>query len=372
MVAFAKSTEHERMSKQESIRRARQTTLLKPMLAEMVRRTKLSIKPGEVEGKLVFHVDQANILCLPPGSPAKNTLFRRFDGLSHARIDDDSSYYDSVQEGNTVTVILPLPAKYEKGGWRCHALLANGPCLQPNLNDHCMACNAAKPQLKREFLHLRMISHSVRCQADEYLRIIFESDDVLTKCESACESAEKRLAAVTEKNQRNNGATSSDGDDEEEDELMMNVELAETGVWNRVSAKTVLSAIQSRKVKATSRLNWAKASLAIMIQSSYELAAPHTQKLVRGFLVRAYIGKVRGKAQACAQFSAAVEIQRTIRSYLATMEKARKWMLKRNLMATKIQCTVRSRAACIERKRLWSFWLENLQFSAATKIQSFW
>ena len=70
-----------------------------PMVAEMVRKTKLVKKQGKVEGQLDFYVKQENVLHLPADLVALRTaLFRRVEGLSKSRFNDDSSYLDAVEQ----------------------------------------------------------------------------------------------------------------------------------------------------------------------------------------------------------------------------------------------------------------------------------
>jgi hypothetical protein len=348
-----------------SIRKARQTTILTPMLAEMHRRAKLRVKPNEIEGKLTFTVKPDSLLKLPPdAAPVRKTLFRRFEGLDASRVDDDAPYCRAVETGHQVTVVLPLPQ-----GWRCHARVGNQECLHPNLNnrDNCEACATPKPKLKPEFQYLRLLSPSIRSESREYLRRIKESDSELTKYERYEKRAAERLAAAAKKQIGKDARGDTDEEDEEE-ELMLNVELA--GVWNRVHASTVVTVLQPRKVKSLELLNSAKVDFAIVMQSSFELAAPHVQKVIRGFILRASVGRVREEAIELARFAAAVEIQRVVRSALATIEGIRRRKERRNHMATKIQCLFRKRSAYNERMRLFAIWIEQLQNDSAVKIQS--
>jgi hypothetical protein len=362
------------MTRQQSLKERRKTALASPMLADMARRSKLQMKNGEAQGTLSFRVDKTNLLRLSPSDVVRTTLLRRIEGLSAGQIDDDSSYYDTVnsQAQANVTIVLPVPAG---GGWRCHALVEGQECLHPNLlaDQTCNACSAVLPKLKPEFQHLRILSHSIRSQSKEYIRIIRKADLEITKCETAEEEARKRLEAAGERQVGMDGdAISSADSDDEDEELMMNVELVQSGAWQRVHANTVVSTMKQRKAKSLYMLNAAKAELAIMIQSSYELAAHHSQKIVRGFLVRASINRIKQEAVELAEFSAAVDIQRIIRSSLASMKKLRLRKLRQNLMATRIQCMFRKRVACLEKTRLWSIWFEERQRHGAIKIQSAW
>jgi hypothetical protein len=362
------------MTKHQSVQQARKTTLLTPMLAEMHRRAKLKMKPGEVEGTLTFAVAKSNLLRLNDTDPVRRTLLRCIEGLSESRIHDDSSYYNAVERGQTVTVLLPLPEGYNEGGWRCHAINGTVECLHPNKahDDACVACQTRKPMLKANFHYLRTMSHSIRSQTKEYLRSIKELDAELTKCERAEVEAAERLASAAEKqvDGHESDTFSKDNDEDVDDDLMMNVELVQAGVWNRVHAATVLSMMKPRKAKSLQLLNSAKSQLSLMTQSAYELAAPHAQKVIRGFLLRASLDRIRQGVLVLAQLAAAVEIQRMVRSTLAVLETTRLRRMKRNNMAIRIQCMFRKWLALSERGRLWSIYMENLRRKAAIKIQS--
>eukprot|EP00956_Cyclotella_meneghiniana_P039018 scaffold164076_cov51-Cyclotella_meneghiniana.AAC.6 len=156
------------MSKQQYIQRARQTTILQPMLQEMHRRSVLKKQQGELRGVLIFNVKNNQLLDLSAADDTvsmRATLKRRIEGLSASRIEDDTPYYDAVKTGRQVTVVLPLPEGFSDGGWRCHAFNSSGDeCLQPNNhhNDKCLKCNASLPSLKPQFKYLRILSHAVR------------------------------------------------------------------------------------------------------------------------------------------------------------------------------------------------------------------
>eukprot|EP00956_Cyclotella_meneghiniana_P003585 scaffold4392_cov63-Cyclotella_meneghiniana.AAC.5 len=360
-----------KMSKQQSIQRARQTTILQPMLQEMHRRSVLKKQQGEVRGVLIFNVKNDQLLDLSSAADdtvsTRVTLNRRIEGLSASRIDDDTPYYDAVKNGRQVTVVLPLPEGFSDGGWRCHAVNSSGDeCLQPNNhhNDKCLKCNTSLPSLKPQFKYLRILSHAIRSLTEDYVRIIKESDTEMTKCERAEHDARERLATTTR--------VGDTGKEEEEEELMMNVELMQSGIWNRVHARTVLTMIRPRYEKALQLHKSAKAELSIMTQDAYQLAAPHAQKVIRGFLLRTRMTCIRVETIALAEFSAALEIERIVRSALATIEAVRLRKVLRNAMATRVQCMFRKRAAYMQRNHLWSIHIRQLREKSAIKIQSLW
>ena len=214
-------------SKRNAIQRDRHTTINHPMMMEMHRRARLKMKNGEIEGTLKFVVPKKNLLHLPPSgaeserdstaskkevvvsaAAARKTLFRRIESIHPSRKEDDGSYFKAIANGSEVTLIIPLPHGYERGGWRCHALIpgmqpktsssANTSwekeeCLHPNEsdNEHCMKCKYPKPKLKPEFLYLRLLQPGLREQRNEYLRIIKECDFELERWDSAEKEAQE-------------------------------------------------------------------------------------------------------------------------------------------------------------------------------------
>lgn len=373
--ASAATGNESKAAKQQSIRRARQTTMLRPIEMAMRRRTKLKMKVGEVEGMLSFGLEKSNTLHLSEdANGVRRALFRRIDDLAESRKDDDSSYFSAINKGEKVLVVVPIPAGYEAGGWRCHAIVDGNKCLQPNKarDEFCISCQSQKPKLKPQFEHLRLLSPSIQAESQEYLRIIRESDMELSKCEAAEKEARERLSRVTAARINEvNGDLSSDDEAEEDDEaLMMNIELVQTGAWQKVSAAAVLSMIAPRKKKAEQLYHAARADLSIMIQSSFNLAVPHIQKVVRGFILRASLERIRQECKEAAEFAAAVEIQRIIRSALASQETNHLRVKKSNKMATRIQCLVLRRSSYLEKMRRWTIYVEYLRGKAATKIQS--
>jgi hypothetical protein len=293
----------------------------------------------------------------------RRALFRRIDDLAESRKDDDSSYFSAINKGEKVLVVVPIPAGYEAGGWRCHAIVDGNKCLQPNKarDEFCISCQSQKPKLKPQFEHLRLLSPSIQAESQEYLRIIRESDMELSKCEAAEKEARERLSRVT---------AARINEEEDDEALMMNIELVQTGAWQKVSAAAVLSMIAPRKKKAEQLYHAARADLSIMIQSSFNLAVPHIQKVVRGFILRASLERIRQECKEAAEFAAAVEIQRIIRSALASQETNHLRVKKSNKMATRIQCLVLRRSSYLEKMRRWTIYVEYLRGKAATKIQS--
>lgn len=364
----------------------RQTAIANPIMADAIRRTRLGMKTGEVRGKLKFSVPK--ILHLPPTDSFDNVnsneisnsglkaaatrvaLYRRFEDLNSSRKEDDSSYFDAVGNGVEVTVVSPLPPHYERGGWRCHAkinkLVTNssgdqtaGECLYPNRpqDQQCTKCTTLKPSLRPEFAYLRLISPSIRRQRREYERIIRSCDHELTRCDTAERDAAEQIAAFEK------------GDVEDEEDLIMDIDLVQEGVWQRVDVRDCDQLLASRKAELKKRLATARAEISIMIQCSYELAVVHVQKIVRRFLVRARLDDIRQAVLDLAMLSAAIKIQRMMRSKLAFLEAERRRRKREHFMAIKLQCLVRRRIAIVARNRFYEIYMTRLRHRCATTIQ---
>ncbi|KAL7539952.1 hypothetical protein ACHAXR_009742 [Thalassiosira sp. AJA248-18] len=387
--------------------RARQTAIQNPMMMDAMRRTRLGLKSGEVTGKLTFVVPKSRVLYLPPTpddnseisrkmSVARETLCRRFEALHPSRKEDDASYFDAVERGTEVTLITALPAGYEKGGWRCHAktnsTAASGQvvqeCLHVNraVDECCVECQCPKPNIRPEFAYLRLLPPGMRRQRKEYERIIKQCDDELIRVDAAEREASERVAVFEKRSDEldqevdntgsntSNPGTSAENDNEssefnDDEDLMMDVDLVQKGTWQRVNAKALLPMLASRKIALHNRLSIARAELSIMIQASFDLAIPHVQKVTRRFLVRVRLDNIRQYALDFARFSAAIEIQRIVRSKLACTEAKRLRKLRENFMITKIQSIVRRRSAILERARLYAIYMDKLRNRSATTIQ---
>lgn len=382
---------------------ARKTAIQNPMMMDAIRRTRLALKNGEVSGQLTLVLPKSSVLNLPSTldhddsslkssaiAAARETLCRRFEALHQPRKEDDASYFHAVETERKVTLVTPLPPGYERGGWRCHAKTSTTDCadhvvvecLHPNKpqDESCGKCQGPKPNIRPEYAYLRLLSLGVRRQRREYMRIIKECDHELERCDIAESEATEQIAAfdnMLEQSRTSDVADSSDGNcddtsakekevDEEDEALMMDVDLVQKGVWQRVNARTLLPTIASRKLKLNHRLASARAELAIMIQASFELAVPHLQRVARRFLVRFRLDSIRKAVLDFARFSAAVEIQRIVRSKLASREAQRLRILRNHHMATRVQSVVRRRSAIKERQRLYRIYINR----SATLIQS--
>ena len=366
--AFNKEDDNDAKAlKRKVIQRDRHTTIYHPMTMEMYRRTRLSMKSGEVEGLLKFHVSKSELLHLPPSekeaqneatnvsksqqpiASVRETFFRRVDALHPSRKEDDAPYISAIEKNYEVTLVAPLPCGYEDGGWRCHASVKGdhlGPngsfgaanvaaeCLHPNISEdeRCVKCQSIMPVMKPEFARLRLLSPGMRNQCKEYLQIIQECDSELERCEAAEKEARKRICAVDGASTENSFGESNDLDNANihkneakfdvaesessiendiEDPLMMDIDLVQRGVWQRVNSRSLIPMLEARIGKSKNRLAEARAELCIMIQSAYQLAVPHAQKIVRGFVLRSRLPKIRQSVLELAQFSAAVGAQFT-------------------------------------------------------------
>lgn len=223
------------------------------------------------------------------------------------------------------------------------------------------------------------------------MRIIKECDAELEMCDAAEREATDRISAYernAEKQTQGVDSIPSSTPDTEtseiseenendesfevhaEDELMMDVNLVQKGAWQRVNARVLLTTLATRKLALNHRLATARTELSIMIQAVFGLAAPHVQRVSRRFLVRLRLDKIRMSVLDFARFSAAVEIQRIVRSRLASIEEDRLRKLRDHLMATKLQSIARRRSAIAEMRRRKAEYVKQLRNRAAILIQA--
>lgn len=363
------------ITKRMTIQRDRQATLFNRATMEMHRTTRLAMTSGETQGSLHFVVRRNKLLIIPSSTGSdshtiavRTTLYRRFETLDPDRQEDDVPYLNAVKEGMTVQLVKALPKGYERGGWRCHALVGAKECMHPNKAHEkcCSKCHTKKPHLKPAYAHLRLLLPGMRQQRREYVRMIKECDSELCRCEAAEQIANDKIAAFDDKVEK--GLIQAE---EEEVELTMDVDLIQKGVWQRGNARSLLPMLFDRKHDLHTRLRTARAEIAIMIQCTYELAVVHLQKIVRRYLTRCRLDSVRKAKDEFARFCAALEIQRIARGKLAKNLLVELRQLRYCFMATKIQSIARMRQAVLERKRLWSIYFLQLQNEKATVIQSF-
>lgn len=363
------------ITKRMTIQRDRQATLFNRATMEMHRTTRLAMNSGETQGSLQFIVRRNKLLHIPPStgsdshtSAVRTTLYRRFETLDPDRQEDDGPYLNAVKEGMAVKLVKALPKGYERGGWRCHALVGEKECMHPNKAHEkcCSKCHTKKPNLKPAYAHLRLLLPGMRQQRREYVRMIKEYDSELCRCEAAEQMANDKIAIFDDKLDKDLVQT-----EDEEVELTMDVDLIQKGVWQRGNARSLLPMLFDRKNDLNTRLRTARAEIAIMVQCAYELAVVHAQKIVRRYLTRCRLNSVRKAKDEFAKFCAALEIQRIARGKLAKNLLAQLRQLRYCFMATKIQSIARMRQAVMERKRLWSIYFLQLQNEKATVIQSF-
>mmetsp|Transcript_10915 Transcript_10915/g.16656 ORF Transcript_10915/g.16656 Transcript_10915/m.16656 type:complete len:893 (-) Transcript_10915:686-3364(-) len=362
-------------TKRMTIQRDRQATLFNRATMEMHRTTRLAMTSGETQGSLEFTVPRNKLLHLPPSTGSdsittavRTSLYRRFESLNPERKEDDTPYLNAVKEGTAVKLVKALPKGYERGGWRCHALVGEKECMHPNkAHDKCCSkCNTEKPHLKPAYAHLRLLLPGMRQQRREYVRMIKEYDSELRRCEVAEHIANDKIATFDDKVEK--GLAQAE---EEEVELTMDVDLIQKGVWQRGNARSLLPMLFDRKNDLNTRLRTARAEIAIMIQCTYELAVIHGQKTVRRYLARCRLDSVRKAKDEFAKFCAVLEIQRVARGKIAKTLLIQLRQLRHCFKATKIQSIARMRQAVLERKRLWSIYFLQLQHQKATVIQSF-
>ena len=374
---------------------ARKTAILNPILSDATRRTKLGMRLGETKGRLNFVVQRSKLLVLPPTpkddsetsralAAARETLCRRCEVLHPSRRENDAAYIEAVEQGTEVIVIAALPRGYTRGGWRCHTKTKSHSndqveCFHPNgpTDVTCMKCQSPKPSMRPEFSYLRLITPGVRRQRILYTRTIQGIDNELERCDVAERQATEKLAEFDRLLVEQKGKASPNSDkakslpelSDMEESLMMDMDLV-SQVWQRMNARTLLPMLVTRKLELSSQLSKYRGELAVMIQSTFELAVPHLQRLTRRFLVRLRLDGIRMSANDFARLSAAVEIQRLARSKAAFKEAERRHKLRDHYMAIRIQCAARCKASAKERRRLYEIHVEKVKNNAAALIQS--
>ena len=76
------------------------------------------MKEGEVEGMLTFAVEKSKALHLSDDAAGVRwELFWQIEELAELRKDNDASYFNVINKGDNVMVVLPFPKGYEAGGW---------------------------------------------------------------------------------------------------------------------------------------------------------------------------------------------------------------------------------------------------------------
>ena len=105
------------------------------------------------------------------------------------------------------------------------------------------------------------------------------------------------------------------------------------------------------------------------MQSTYKLAVVHAQRVVRRFLARASLPRIRQQVEEEARRLAAIEIQRIARLKLARRFADCLRLARNNAMATIIQSCARRMFAVKERRKRWVTYLSILRNDSATEIQ---
>jgi hypothetical protein len=154
--------------------------------------------------------------------------------------------------------------------------------------------------MRPEFSYLRLITPGVRRQRILYTRTIQGIDNELERCDVAERQATEKLAEFDRLLVEQKGKASPNSDkakslpelSDMEESLMMDMDLV-SQVWQRMNARTLLPMLVTRKLELSSQLSKYRGELAVMIQSTFELAVPHLQRLTRRFLVRLRLDGIR-------------------------------------------------------------------------------
>eukprot|EP00957_Ditylum_brightwellii_P005952 451056-Ditylum_brightwellii.AAC.1 len=213
----------------------------------------------------------------------------------------------------------------------------------------------------------------MKSQRNESLKRLKHCDAELTKHEHALAEARLKIAKLRERGGQKSPlhrGGEHDREDEETEGNTMDVDLAQSGVWQRIDVHSLVPILITNLHRCSKQLRQVRTELVILIQSTYEMAVPHVQKVIRGHLTRTTLNSMRRGLTNLARFAAAVEIQRISRSLLSKKEMQRRHHALCHAMAIRIQTHIRRKLACIEYQRRWKKYIDELHHIMAIRIQS--
>ena len=101
---------------------------------------------------------------------------------------------------------------------------------------------------------------------------------------------------------------------------VMDTDLIQEGVWQRVKVKTLYPILKKYEYWNNILLKELRGELSVIVQTIYQLAAPHVQRLVRAHFARLRYPKMKLQIVGLARYAAVVEIQRIGRGYFNRRE----------------------------------------------------
>uniref|UniRef100_A0A6U2QQ40 Uncharacterized protein n=1 Tax=Leptocylindrus danicus TaxID=163516 RepID=A0A6U2QQ40_9STRA len=265
--------------------------------------------------------------------------------------DDDDNTDSPSQEVLTSLPLVPCRAVNDK---RCKA---------------CIVCGVLRVKMHRKYSHIRRLAVAVKERRAVLLEKIRKLDHELYKSRGALEN-------IAQHNQRPDECLSDSSDFEVATEMIramnavIDLDLAQENVMQRVEVHAMEKILKKLLLQKTSQLELLWGELCVIVQALYEEAIPHVQKIVRRFLVRSRLNKIRAAYAHRIQSFSVIEIQRKVRAYLA---KKQFMYLKRAQVyraASLIQCWMRHVLAGFELDRRNRRFMLQLHFKMSTRIQS--
>ena len=351
--------------KREQIRRDRRTTAHKPEYMAALRRTRLNVGSNKQVREIILRVEQPLAL---HSAEAREVLHRRLPWLSCNRRDDEDAYYAACHRP-----VKLLTTAASGGSWYCERIDSKSgePCHVVNESSSltCHLCNATRycPNLRLFYSGLARLRSAVHREIRVKITRIAELDGELDALDEALGMSNQRLAELQEYIAEGRGDV--DADDAPESLKMLDIDVTQSGSWQRTDVRVLVPDIMARQRRTNHLLREVRGELCIIVQALYETAAPVVQKTVRGHLLRCKFDSIRRAIIDKTENTAAMEIQRIARFFLATLEAERRRVQRRNIMCLGIQSTARRFLARREYKRRHDACIQKLRHDMAVRIQ---
>lgn len=237
--------------------------------------------------------------------------------------------------------------------------------FNPRNRETCVSCLSPKPKMRPFFLRLQHTSPVLSRERNEFLKTMELLDAELTEYEVAIASKYSSTALSSDKPEKNETRSASVLIYDKQT-LDMNF----NGLRQRIEATAALPVLVANKFRVTSRFiaTWWK--LCLLVLYTYELATPHAQRVVRGYLVRSSRFKFLKKMQKVRlEIKASIRLQQTFRQLLSSRHVAKILHSRRHNMLVKIQSLSRKyKASLVFSQRLETF-RSHLKDEAMTRIQ---
>lgn len=226
----------------------------------------------------------------------------------------------------------------------------------------CVVCGSARSKLRRKYSNIRRLAVATKERRAVLLQKLRKLDDDLYKCRNSLETIAHNLdLSVCEVETTMIQAMNA----------VIDLDLAQENVMQRVEVKAMEGILDKLLEQKKSQLMLLWGELCVIVQALYENAIPHVQKIVRRFLVRSRLDKIRRAYTHRVQSFSAIQIQRFFRAYLAVKRCAWLERVRSRRAALSIQCWTRKTLArfeldCRREKNIYQ-----LHFEMLERIQSF-